>query len=267
MFVERVSPPESEPVALQAMIDYLRLGRTEGDNPSDDNLILSLISAARETAEVHTGKSICKKDYLQVHDGFREWHRDGAHAASYIGNRASTSIFHHPQSIKLFYPPLNYVAKIEYVDPGGVLQTLQPGVAFQVDPVSQPGRVAPLPGEAWPLTMLHAKNAVQIFFNAGFEVESSEEPAGDPNVASAPEPEVLDVSDSPVVDQVPSYLLNRTCPSRMLLAIKQLVVHWYQNRDPVIAQAGGGGKFNALPFHVEALLDSERCIDYAPSWG
>jgi gp6-like head-tail connector protein len=260
--------PEAEIVSLGAMKKFLRI---PSDSTDDDNLIQSLIVAARVHAETYTGKSLAKKAYTQYLDGFPYFANAAMDSSAYPPDyyalpRQSTTLWNYSQMIKLYYPPLVAVDKIEYVGADGGLYELQSGSGFQVDFATEPARLFPPAGQMWPPTATCA-NAVGIYFTAGYEVQSTEEPADDAINPTVAEPETLEVGDVPTAGQRTTYVVDRTIPETIVIAIKQLVVHWYQNRDPVIAGAGSAGKFVALPFHVEALLDSERCIDFSPTRG
>jgi hypothetical protein len=271
MYIAAAGPPEAEMFSLQAAIDFLRLGRNVGDNPKDDAVIADLIIAAREYAEVYTGRSLAKKPYVQVHDSFPYYvdavqSRDAYPPSYYSAPRYSTTQWNYSQQIKLLYPPLISVEKITYIGTDQQEHDLISGQDFQVDPASQPGRIFPLAGGTWP-ACFYCVNAVRIFFTAGYETQSTETSADQIDNPSVTEPETEQVQTIPADGQVASYLIDRTLPRSLALAVKQLVVHWYNTRDPIIAQAGGGGKFVTLPNHVEALLDSGRSIDFAPTRG
>ncbi len=271
MFIVKAGPPEAEIVSLAAAHTFLRTGLSPGDDVPSDELINSLIGAAREYAETYTGKSLAKKPYVQVHDAFPYYidtiqSRDAYPPSYYSAPRYSSTLWNYGQQIKLLYPPLISVEKITYVKTDGSDHELMSGTDFQVDPVSECARVFPLPGGTWP-ACLYCANAVRIFFTSGYEVQSTEEPPGEVDSASVSEPETLEVSNIPATNQVGSYTIDRTVPNKVVLFIKQLVTLWWQNRDAVIAQAGAGGKFAPLPHHLESLLDSERVIDFAPTRG
>lgn len=97
---------------------------------------------------------------------------------------------------------------------------------FLYDAVSEPGRVFPgPPGQFWP-PVLYIPNAVEIHYTAGYSADAA------------------------------------LVPARLKMAIKQLVSHWYENREIVTP-----GNTAQLPFHVQALLWSLRIEDYQPTRG
>ena len=269
-YVTPTGPPEAEVVSLPAMKNFLRVSPNV---TTDDDLIQGLIVAASEYVETYTGKSLAKKGYLQVLDSFPYFTdtvmSQMAYPPSYYAlPRYSTTLWNYSQMIKLFYPPLIPDANLKIVCVGtdGNETTILPGRDFQVDPVSMPARLFPLPGQTWP-PVLYAANAARIYFTAGFEVESTENPPPDFGTVTEPEVESIAGNAPNPPQQVVSYTLDRTIPQTLVMAVRQLVVHWYQNRDAVITGAGAGGKHETLPLHVQALLDSERFIDFAPTRG
>jgi hypothetical protein len=258
--------PEAEIVSLTAMLKFLNITQptpgTSGD-PLLDETIEALIVGARQMLEKHLWRSLAKRTFVQYMDTFPHHSYDAFGAMS--GARRIYNRGHHRdrQAIKLWYPPLISCNQITYIDLSGTPQTLTSGTDFQVDFASEPGRVFPLAGEFWPDTMYGVANAVQIAFTAGYEVESLEEPQGETDIESVPEPETNEVSNLAGIDQVVSYSPDRTVPEPVVLAVKQLVTLWFQNRDPLIAQAGAGGKFATLPLHVEQIMEAYRCWDWA----
>jgi|GEM_PF-4388573 len=272
MYVVKTGPPEAEIVSLQAMLTFARIQRQIGDDVNDDNNIKALIVAAREMAETYTGRSLAKKPYMQVHDSFPYYidavqSRDAYPPSYYSAPRYSTSLWNYSQSIKLLYPPLASMdVTITYVGTDGLDHNLVSGQDFQVDVANEPARLFPLPGGMWPACQ-YCANAVRIFHTSGYEVRSTEEPAGEIDSPSVNEPEEMVTAIFPSSNQVSRYVIDRTVPEVLVLAVKQLVVHWYQNRDPVVVTAGAGGIHQPLPYHVEALLESCRTIDFAPTRG
>lgn len=128
--------PAVEPIDLAEAKEHLRQPLSD-----DDSLITSLIVAARQYAEKYTRRAFitqtveCKIDYFS-------------------------------DVIKLPLPPLQSVASIKYIDPDGVLQTLNPSV-YLVDTDSTPGRITRDYGESWPETK-PVPNAITITFVAGY---------------------------------------------------------------------------------------------------
>lgn len=256
-----VGPPEAEILSRDAAKLFLNLFNDDTKN----DLVDSLIIAARQEAEEYTWRSLAKKPYIQTLDRF-----PGHHDTGFVGSiqrrvyiRGEGLGYHH-QVIKLRNPPLISVDNITYIAQDGEEHNLFPGRDFQVDVISEPGRIAPLPGGVWPLITPGVLNAVRIFYTAGYEVKSTLEQSADPTAQDSPQPETETFSGAPTPPrQVILYTVDRTIPTAIVTAIKQLVVHRFQNRDPVVVQAGAGGIKLPLPWHVEQTLNTYRCWDFA----
>lgn len=229
-----VGEVETEIVSLPAMRTALKV--TPSDTSQDD-YINSLIVSARVHAERHTHRSLSKKPYLMNLSRFPNLFADRTN------------------KINLWYPPLTGPISIKYIDINGAQQTLVSGTDFQVDFAGEPGRVAPIAQTAWPVTKFGVMNAVQIFYTAGFEAGSTLRQTADSDESNVTEPETETVHTAPADSQVTSLEVDRTIPNDIVLAIKELVIHWYQNRAPIVTIAGAGGTHQVLPWHVEKILN------------
>jgi|ERR1039458_669798 hypothetical protein len=236
------SQPVAEPVSLATAKNFLRVEITD-----DDLLIGVLVTAAREACEMFCSRSFSPKHYLQSMDSF-PYYTDTvmsqmAYPPSYYSMPMySTTLWNYSQMIKLYYPPAIEVQGIDYTDTNGENQTLEQDVDFLLDNIWEPARIFPMPGQMWP-PCLYVPNAVRIRFTAGF---------GD----------ALSVDPAPVDGEIPQGCGSQPMPSRVQVAILQLVSHWYENREA--AMAGG---MKEMPNHVQMLLWSMRVMDMAPSRG
>jgi uncharacterized phiE125 gp8 family phage protein len=228
-----VGRASAEIVTLDAMRTALKVNPTDTSN---DDYIKSLILSARHHAERHTHRSLSKKAYLMSLSRFPNvwWDRT--------------------DKINLWYPPLRSDISIKYIDTDGAQQTLASGSGFQVDFAGEPGRVAPLAQTFWPQTKFGAMNAVQIFYTAGYEAASSLRNSADAEANNVSQPETETVQ-TPGAGQVSTISVDRTIPNDLVLAIKQIIMHWYQNRVPIVTIAGAGGTHSVLPWHLEKILD------------
>lgn len=120
--------------------------------------------------------------------------------------------------IELPKPPLQSVESIKYVDMAGTLQTLSPSV-YQVVTSGQVGAIVTKYGQFWPDTREEA-DAVRIEFTAGY---------GD-------EPEDV--------------------PATIRHAVKLLVGHLYENREPVVV----GSTPAEIPMTARALLAATALV-------
>lgn len=106
-----------------------------------------------------------------------------------------------PDVITMPLPPLLSVTSVKYLDTAGVEQTLATS-EYVVDINSQPGRIVTAFGKSWPSTR-DTINAVTVRFPAGYglAVDTAEQSA-------------------------------QKVPEGIRHAIKFLVAHWHENREP-----------------------------------
>ncbi len=140
-FPRRAGAPLAEPITLAQALHHLR---EVSDSAENDAYILGLISVAREACEDRTERSLVSTPLLLTLDGFPT---GGA--------------------IELRSPPLIAVQSVQFTDPAGVLQTLDPA-DYVVDTASQPGYLVPAPAKAWPETQEGAINTVRVNYTAGY---------------------------------------------------------------------------------------------------
>lgn len=136
MITKLIVAPVEEPVSLAEAQAQCRT-----DDPSDDDLIRGLISAAREQAEHEISRPICMQTRELVLDSF-----DVAR--------------------KPLAAPLQLVESIKYLDAQGNQQTL-PATEYRVDTDSEPGTVVPAYGKSWPATY-PVPSAVRIRYICGY---------------------------------------------------------------------------------------------------
>ena len=117
--------------------------------------------------------------------------------------------------LELPLPPLQSVSVVEYVDTDGVDQTWS-AASYTVVPTQKLGFIVPAYGEDWP-SVRDETNAVTITFVAGYGAAAA---------VKAP----------------------------LKLAIKELVAHWYENREPVLV----GSIVANIPLTVDRLLGPYR---------
>ncbi len=126
-----------------------------------------------------------------------------------------------PMKIEFPFPPLIDVTKITYRLYGGTVNTLldkgaTPPIAstvFTVDPLGDPGEMWVRPTELWPADILDQGFPIVITYTAGITV----------------------------------------LPSGLLLAIKQLLATWYENREAVLL--GRVNQGYEMPMSVQWLCD------------
>lgn len=122
------------------------------------------------------------------------------------------------REILLPYPPISAVSFVKYYDQTETLQTLSSSL-YEADIYSVQPRLYPAYNEIWPTTLDHP-NAVQVQYVTGY-ADAAALVAAKPNI---------------------------------VLALKMLVDHWYENRSPVLA----GSIVTEIPKTVDDLLNAER---------
>lgn len=138
-------PPALEPLAVEEAKGYLRV-----DHDSEDDLIASLVTAAREHAEAFTRRALLQQTWTLALDCFP---RDGG-------------------PIALPKPPLQAVTSVVYVSAAdGSSQTWESEhytVAVPGGPYADFGSLRPLYGECYPQDVRAQAGAVTITFVAGY---------------------------------------------------------------------------------------------------
>lgn len=123
-------------------------------------------------------------------------------------------------SIAFPKPPLQSVVSFKYIDTNGVTQTLTETTHYVVDKLSEPGWVVLPAGISWP-TPKETVNAVILRFTAGYGAAA-------------------------------------LVPETFKLAIKHMVLHWYEHREPY-----ADAKNNSpVPAAAELLLWPKRFYEF-----
>jgi len=151
MKIKQLTPPTVEPVTLAEARDHLRLD-TDGSPAThpDDDLVESLIAAARERAENYTRRTLCQATWDLYLDRFP--------AKRYI---------------EIPRPPLISITSLNYTTSDGTEESLTVNVDYAVDAISYYGRVVLEYCETWPTDILHPNNPIKIRFVAGYASTSS----------------------------------------------------------------------------------------------
>lgn len=144
------SPPQSfsEPLTLTEVKAWLNIEQASPPNDEDDELLLSLIPAAREVAEMFQGRDLVRKQIDLVFD-------------------------HWPATMIELGAPLVSVDLIRYRDSSGSYTTLTEETDFIVDIYKQPGIVTPAYGRSWPSFTPWPSSAVLIRFTSGYSITSA----------------------------------------------------------------------------------------------
>jgi len=138
-----MTPPETEPVSLLEAKHHLRV-----DHDEDDDLIRSLIVAAREAAESLTGRQLVTAQWRFVLDRFP--------------GRGSGE----GQPIWLAKCPVQRIGGVDYLAIDGQWRAMPP-TDYVLHPTREPARLAPAFGTTWPMT-LPEQASVVITLTAGY---------------------------------------------------------------------------------------------------
>jgi uncharacterized phiE125 gp8 family phage protein len=248
MALKLTTPAAVEPVSLVEAKAHLRV-----DFSDDDIYILALIKAARGYCEGFSRRAFFTQSWLLALDHFpgANDYQQGYWDYGVLGDAAlglgmpaagytmefKSEVFFRAGAIIIPYPPLQTIDSIKYLDPNGVLQTLDPTL-YQVDNISEPARVAPAANQTWPLTQISVRapilNAVQVAFTCGFGTATN-----DGSVTTFP----------------------TTFPVEIAHAMKLLIGHWYENRLDVLT----GARAASIEVHksVTQLLWLNRVMSVA----
>lgn len=147
MSLSLVTAPAEEPLTVAEAKLHVKAGDDE------DDLIDTLITAARELAESYTHRFFVTQTWDERLRDFPSWQ----------------------DAIAVPGPPLQSVTSVTYVDPGGATQTWSPSLYLVDNPQgahARPGRLEPVFGQIYPVTRRQL-NAVTIRFVAGYGAASA----------------------------------------------------------------------------------------------
>jgi len=171
---------------------------TDPGYTSEDNLITMLVAAMTEYAEHLTGRAFVERTLELNLDCFE-------------------------YCIELPYAPLIGIDSIKYTDINDAEQTVT-STDYEVDTVSEPGKVRPVKGKSWP-AIGSGFNPVRITYRAGYHAPGSP----------------IDLTDN-------SYL-----PGQLRTWMQARIQTLYDNREQLVV----GVTVQELPrSYVDGLLDS-----------
>jgi uncharacterized phiE125 gp8 family phage protein len=144
------SPPQSfdEPLTLGEMKSYLKVPERSPTDTAEDDEILSLISGAREQAEIMQGRDLVRKQWDLVHDYWRY---------PWLELRA----------------PLVSVDLVQYKDSTGIVTPLVADTGYVVDTAKQPGIIVPPYNTIWPSFTPWPTSAILVRFTSGYSASDA----------------------------------------------------------------------------------------------
>lgn len=153
MPLQLITPPAQEPVSLIEAKLHLRVDFNE-----DDGLITALITAARQAAEMLTGRQFVTARWKYVLDGFP--------GPGLMGVAAGTTFSLPGHAILLPRSPVQSVVSIHYLDMASAVQTM-PAATYTADVACEPARLTPVFGQIWPISLPQI-GAVSVIYDAGY---------------------------------------------------------------------------------------------------
>jgi hypothetical protein len=170
------TPPVAEPILLELVLQALRIDT--GDS-SQDNYLNLLITTARETAETFTSRGYITQTITEYYDFFPGTHFPlGAVFAAgvapgfpYIGRNRR---HHHHNYLELSRSPLKTLTSIQYKDPDGQTQILDPAI-YVLNDKQDPAQISLVPGKCWPRTLCEV-NSVWALYDVGYGDDGSKVP-------------------------------------------------------------------------------------------
>ncbi|WP_165068281.1 phage head-tail connector protein [Paludisphaera rhizosphaerae] len=153
-----VAPPTTEPISLALAKQHARILVDD-----DDSYVGTLITAARQLAEVRCNRAFAPQTLDYTRDGFPGPASVPWHGAPYgwYGPYCSATM----RAIDLPRPPLVEVESITYLDGAGMEQTLEPSTYRLA--TGTPGLVLPVNSQSWPATLV-GESTVKVRYRVGF---------------------------------------------------------------------------------------------------
>lgn len=243
-YCRQTALPTVEPLTLAAVKSFLYLPPT---NRSQDSFLTIAIQAAREEGEKLTWRSLAKRQFIQVLDSMPYYTDTIQSQLAYPPNyyslpRYSSTLWNYSQMITLGYSPVISVEFMQYIGTDLSAHQLLQDVDFVLDRTKEPARIFPMPGQYWPAN-LYVANSCQINYTAGYDADQSAI-------------DVHNVLASPPGQQPVSTIVTGI-PSKILLALLNLVSYWFNNR----------GALGSVPDSLAMVFMSEAVVDFAGTRG
>lgn len=137
----------SEPLTLAEVKEYLNLPLRSPTDADEDAMLESMITEAREVAEILQGRDLVRKQY-------------------------DLSLDYFPYEIAL-RAPLVSVDLVRYRDSSGAYTTLAEGTNYIVDTAKQPGVMMPAYGVPWPSFTHWPSSAVLVRYTSGYSANDA----------------------------------------------------------------------------------------------
>jgi hypothetical protein len=214
------SEPEFEPITLDLAKEQLRV-----DYPDEDDLIESMITAAREAVEDYTRLAFVERAVVAIFDRFPPFDPIGWDFWLTPGYPSPAAVYPNPltRAVRLPIWPVISVDAVKYFDSGGTQQTLAEGVNYLTQLTHMPSLIYPYPGKIWPVTQYARMGCVEVDFTAGYT----------------------------------------TIPSRAIQAMLMTLSYWWRNRGDGDDPTGSDMTARGLPAGALRILNSLARFAYA----
>lgn len=168
---EIVQPPVGEPISLAEAKAHCRI---DADITQDDDIIATLITAARQHVEQVLGRCLVSRSLVVTWDRFPRYSQLGGLQYQSEGlwdqripvTEMSGRCWPDRACLRIPHPPLQQVLSVQYTDLTNTLQVLDPS-QYRVDLTTEWARISPAYGVIWPL-ILQQLQAVNVQYVAGY---------------------------------------------------------------------------------------------------
>lgn len=166
MFVKLIVEPAIEPVTADELRDWLR------GPPDPDDVLMSLITAARQYFEAETNRALITQTMVAVLD---QWPFEHQEHEWWDGVREGAFSSGTQMPIKLMRSPLIEIEKIEIFDDQNVATVLSPDT-YYINNIIEPGLIHSVSNNIWP-TPDRDKAGIKITYKVGYGSTAADVPA------------------------------------------------------------------------------------------
>jgi hypothetical protein len=148
--------PTAEPLSLQEVKEYLRL-----EDASDERVVQPMITAARQFAEEHLGRSLMQQTITLYLDTAIDTENP-----LWEGMRTAPDLNYYKNYIVLPKSPVQSVTSVKTYNDSDTATTMAAS-KYYVDTSREPARIVLRTGESFP-TALRVANAIEVIYVVGY---------------------------------------------------------------------------------------------------